>query len=79
MSILQANTGGEAEASGRPGAAGTGAGVDALAELERVRSNLAALALVVEEIRSRLNGHTHLGAAPALPAAERAHTPYEMH
>ena len=48
----------------------TGAGTDVLAELERVRSNLAALAEVLVSLRARFNAHTHSAAVPAPPAAE---------
>jgi hypothetical protein len=35
-----------------------------------------ALAVVVTEIQSRLNGHTHGGTTLVLPVAERATTPF---
>ena len=50
-----------------------------VAQLERVRSNLAALAQVVEEIRTKLNAHTHGGAVVPPPAGERATTTYTPH
>ena len=76
MGILQASAGSDGELAG---AAATGAGIDVLAALERVRSNLAALAQVVEEIRTKLNAHTHGGAVVPPPAGERATTTYTPH
>lgn len=77
MALLQAsNTDGESSSFGAPG---VGAGTDVLAELERIRSNLAALAQVVEEIRSTFNSHTHAAAVPAPPAGEQATTRYTLH
>jgi len=76
MGILQASAGSDGELAG---AAATGAGIDVLAALERVRSNLAALAQVVEEIRTKLNAHTHGGAVAAPPGGEQAATQYTLH
>ena len=76
MGILQASAGSDAELAG---AAATGAGIDVLAELERVRSNLGALAQVVEEIRTKLNAHAHGGTVAPLPGGEQAVTRYTMH
>jgi hypothetical protein len=61
------------------GAGGAGLGVDVLRELERVRGDLAALAQVVEEIRAKVNAHTHGGAVAAPAAGEQAATPFVMH
>ena len=78
MAVMQAAaSGGEAiQAFGAPG---VGAGTDVLGELERVRSNLAALAQVVEDLRVKHNGHTHGGAVAAPPVAEQVLTAYTMH
>lgn len=58
------------------GAGGIGFGTDVTAEVERLRASILALAVVVDELRTRLNGHAHGGAVPPLPAAERANTPF---
>jgi hypothetical protein len=58
------------------GAGAIGFGTDVTAEVERLRASILALAIVVDEVRTRLNGHIHGGAAPALPTAERAQTPF---
>ena len=58
------------------GASGIGFGTDVTAEVERLRASILALAIVVDEVRARLNGHVHGGAAPALSTAERATTPF---
>ena len=78
MAVLRAQDSG-AEDVRAFGAEGVGAGTDVGGELERVRSNLAALAEVVEEIRAKLNGHAHGGAVVPPPASERALTAYTMH
>ena len=78
MPVMQAASEGGASENGF-GAPGVGAGTDVLAELERIRSNLAALAEVVEDLRSKHNTHTHNGAVAAPPAAEQSVTPYTMH
>ena len=77
MAILQGATGaGTGEAFGAPG---TGLGTDVLAELERIRSNLVALAQVVEDVRAKHNTHTHAGAVAAPPAGEQGNVGYTMH
>jgi hypothetical protein len=72
---------GEAPAAGAAafGPAGTGTGVDVLAELERVRTNLLALAGVVEDLRAKYNAHTHGGAVAAPPAGEQSTVAYVPH
>jgi len=79
MAVLQAASGGGTDAVEAFGSPGAGAGTDVLAELERVRSNLAALAQVVEDLRAKHNTHTHNGAVVAPPAAEQTQTAYTMH
>ena len=76
MPILQAASSAE---EGRFGSPGVGAGPDVLGEPERIRSNLVALAQVVEDLRGKHNGHTHGAAVRAPPAAEQAQTAYTMH
>ncbi len=78
MPVMQAGTGGgdAAEAFGAPG---VGGGTDVLAELERTRSNLAALAQVVEDLRAKHNTHTHGGAVAAPPVGEQSTIAYTMH
>ena len=61
------------------GSPGTGVGTDILAELERVRSNLAALAQVVEDLRAKHNGHTHGGAVAAPPVGEQSVVAFTLH
>ena len=78
MGVMRASAGEEDEERAF-GAAGVGRGTDVMGELERVRSNLAALAEVVEGIRAKLNAHTHGGAVAAPPAEEQAQTGYTMH
>ena len=68
--------GGAGQSTTGPGA--TGAGIDLVAEIERVRHNLVALAAVVEELRARHNAHTHGGAVAAPPAGERAQTAFTL-
>ena len=58
------------------GAGGIGFGTDVTAEVERLRASILALAVVVDEVRARLNSHVHGGAVPTLPTAERASTPF---
>jgi hypothetical protein len=52
--------------------------VDVLAELERVRGNLVALAQVVEGLRAAFNAHTHGGAVGAPPAGEESGTAFTL-
>ena len=78
MPVMQAGTGGSGAAESF-GAPGVGGGTDVLAELERIRSNLAALAQVVEDLRAKHNGHTHNGGVGAPPAAEQSIVAYTMH
>ena len=74
---MQANAGaGDERAFGAPG---VGAGTDVLGELERIRSNLAALAEVVEALRAKYNAHAHNGAVAALPVGEQSGVGYTMH
>ena len=61
------------------GSPGTGAGTDIPAELERLRSNLAALAQVVEDLRTKHNTHTHNTTVPAPPPGEQTNVSYTMH
>jgi len=77
MPVLQASS-----SSDQPdsfGSPGVGIGTDVLAELERIRSNLAALAQVLEDLRLKHNTHTHNAAVPAPPAAEQSTTAYTLH
>ena len=77
MAVMQASgASGEETAFG---ARGVGGGTDVMAELERVRSNLAALAEVVEGIRAKYNAHTHGGAVVAPAAGEQSGVSYTMH
>ncbi len=78
MPILQSSSspGQDADSFGSPG---VGIGTDVLAELERIRSNLAALAQVVEDLRAKHNTHTHNGAVAAPPVAEQSNTAYTLH
>jgi hypothetical protein len=78
MPVLQSSSSGNdiPEAFGAPG---VGTGTDVLAELERIRSNLAALAQVVEDLRTKHNTHTHNAAVAAPPAAEQSNVAYTMH
>ena len=78
MPVLQAATT-SGDSSAAFGAPGVGAGTDTLAELERIRSNLAALAQVVEDLRTKHNTHTHNSAIAAPPAGEQTQTAYTMH
>ena len=78
MAVLQSASAG-GDGSGAFGAPGVGAGTDVLAELERIRSNLAALAQVVEDVRGKLNAHTQGGAVGAPPAGEQSNVGYTMH
>lgn len=61
------------------GTGAVGAGVDVVAELERLRSNLLALAAILEDLRARYNAHTHAAAVPAPPAGEQSPTPFTAH
>ena len=79
MAVMQASEGRLEEGERAFGAAGVGGGTDVLGELERVRSNLAALAEVVEEIRGKVNGHTHGGEVNAPAVGEQVQTGYTMH
>ena len=77
MPILQsANTPDQPDSFGSPG---TGVGTDPLAELERIRSNLAALAQVLEDLRTKHNLHTHNATVAAPPAGEQSNVPYTLH
>ena len=70
MPILQSAGGAEGDPSAF-GSPGVGAGTDTLAELERLRSNLAALAQILEDLRTKHNTHTHNTAVAAPPPAEQ--------
>jgi hypothetical protein len=63
----------------RVGTGAVGAGVDLVAELERVRSNLLALAAILEDLRTRYNAHTHGGSAPVPAAGEQSPTAFTAH
>ena len=78
MGVMQASAGREEEERAF-GAQGVGGGTDVLGELERVRSNLVALAEVVEGLRGKFNGHTHGGAVVEPPAGEQSAVSYTMH
>ena len=78
MPLLQASTGASNE-SGSFGSSGTGAGTDIPGELERLRSNLAALAQVLEDLRTKHNTHTHNSTVPAPPIAEQTTVAYTLH
>ena len=56
-----------------------GAGADLYAELERLRSNLAALAEVVESLRAKHNAHAHNATVPAPPANEQSTVAFTLH
>lgn len=72
MPALQAATADTTLAGGgTSGAAASGFGVDVIAELERIRHNLLALAAIVDEVRARHNTHTHDGAVLAPPVGEQ--------
>jgi hypothetical protein len=72
MPLLQAATDGEATSAFGEGSSRTpGLGVDVIAELERVRANLFALAEVIAEIRQRFHAHTHDGMVASPPANEQ--------
>jgi hypothetical protein len=77
MPILQFSSSDGAPASF--GSPGTGAGTDIHAELERLRSNLTALAQVLEDLRAKHNAHTHGGAVAAPPAGEQSNVSYTLH
>ena len=79
MPILHPSTGDEREAGSSFGSPGTGAGTDIPAELERLRSNLAALAEIVEDLRTKHNTHTHNATVAAPPAAEQTTVPFTLH
>ena len=79
MPILQGATGGAPDTGESFGSPGTGLGTDVLAELERIRSNLAALAQVLEDLRTTHNTHTHGGSVTAPPAGEQTSVSYTMH
>ena len=78
MPILQSTTGPDSGADSF-GSPGTGAGTDVTAELERLRSNLAALAQLLEDLRTKHNLHTHNTTVPTPPAAEQTAVPYTLH
>lgn len=77
MPLLQASTG--TDAQDRFGSPGTGAGTDVFAELERIRSNLAALAEILESLRTNHNTHTHNTTVPPPPAGEQTNVPFTLH
>lgn len=77
MAVMQASAGASEERAF--GAPGVGGGTDVLGELERIRSNLAALAEVVEGLRAKYNAHTHGGAVVAPPVGEQSAVSYTMH
>ena len=80
VAILQGSSGaGPGEEVKAFGASGVGRGTDVLGELERVRSNLASLAEVVEGLRAKFNGHTHGGGVAAPAAGEQVSVGYMMH
>ena len=79
MPVLQAASSGDGERLEAFGWPGVGGGTDVLGELERVRSNLAAQAQVVEDLRVKHNAHTHSGAVAAPPVGEQVVTAYTMH
>ena len=73
-----------ADAAGGPGeavvgAGAVGAGVDVVAELERVRSNLLALAAVIEDLRAKHNAHTHNAAVAPPPVGEQSTMAFTAH
>ena len=78
MPILQSSSADATTPEGF-GSPGTGAGTDVPAELERLRSNLAALAHVVEDLRTKHNSHTHNATVPTPPLAEQTTIPFTLH
>ena len=60
MAALLQGAAADGEGSGAYGSPGVGTGADVLMELERIRANLLALAEVVEGLRAKYNGHTHV-------------------
>ena len=77
MAVLQASSGVDpGESFGSPG---VGVGTDVMGELERIRSNLAALAQVVEDLRGKHNGHMHGGAVGVPAVGEQVVVAYTMH
>jgi hypothetical protein len=70
-------SGGPGESTAGAGAVGTG--VDVVAELERLRSNVVELARLFEDLRARYNGHTHDGAVGAPAPLEQTPTAFTLH
>jgi hypothetical protein len=77
MSTLASTTSDSAPSSF--GSPGTGSGTDVAAELERIRSNLAALAEVLESLRAKHNTHTHNATVPVPPANEQTTVAFTLH